>query len=115
MKANTFTTILSLVLATLIAFFLSFYVLGENKLIIGIGSFITLAATLVGTFSISFDYERTTTLIRTLSGVFVVLILISQIIFTLYSTFALPAYILVEGGLMIMYIIITNAIKKSTH
>jgi hypothetical protein len=115
MKANTLTTILSLVLATLVAFFLSYYVIGENKLIIGIGSFITLAATLVGTFSISFDYERTTTLTRTLSGVFVVLILTSQIIFTIYSKFALPAYILVEGGLMIMYIIIMNAIKKSKH
>jgi len=115
MKANTLTTILSLVLATLVAFFLSYYVIGENKLIIGIGSFITLAATLIGTFSISFDYDRTTTLTKTLSGVFVVLILISQIIFTTFSTFVIPAYLLVEGGLMIIYIIIMNAIKKSKH
>ena len=45
MKINTFTAILSIALAGIIAFFLSFYVAGENKMILGIGSFITLTLT----------------------------------------------------------------------
>ena len=115
MKVNTFTTILSIALAAIIAFFLSFYVVEENKLILGIGSFVTLTATLIGTFSISFDYNRTTALTRTTSGLFFALLMISQIIFTTVNNFQLPTYILVSGGLTILYALIFYGISKSKH
>jgi hypothetical protein len=115
MKVNSFTTILSIVLAAIVAFFLSFYVVAENKLILGIGSFITLAVSLVGTVSISFDYERTKALIRITSGIFLILVLISQIIFTLVNSFQLPLYFLITGGLTVLYILIVYSISKSKH
>lgn len=64
MKINTFTAILSIALAGIIAFFLSFYVSGDNKLLLGIGSFVSMALTLTGTLSLSFEYDRTTTLME---------------------------------------------------
>jgi hypothetical protein len=115
MKVNTFTTILSIALAAIVAFFLSFYVSSENKLILGIGSFITLAGTLVGTISISFDYDRTTTLTRTVSGVFFLILLSSQIVFMAINSFLLPTYVLVSGGLTIIYTLIVYGISKSKH
>ena len=115
MKINTFTAILSIALAGIIAFFLSFYVAGENKMILGIGSFITLALTLAGTVSLSFEYDRTTTLTRTTSGVFLILILISQIIFTVFNSFILPTYVLVTGCMSILYALIVYGISKSKH
>jgi len=78
MKINTFTSILSIALAGIIAFFLSFYVSGENKWIVGIGSLLSLGISLAGTVSLSFDYDRTTTLTRITSGVFFVALLISH-------------------------------------
>ena len=115
MRVNTFTTILSIALAAIVAFFLSFYVSAENKLILGIGSFITLSATLVGTISISFDYDRTTTLTRTTSGVFFALLLTSQIVFTTVNSFLLPTYVLVSGGLTIIYALVVYSISRSKH
>lgn len=115
MKINTFTAFLSIVLAGIIAFFLSFYVAGENKMILGIGSFITLALTLAGTVSLSFEYDRTTTLTRTTSGIFFSLILASQIVFTAINVFLLPTYILVIGCATILYVLIVYGISKSKH
>lgn len=115
MKINTFTAILSFALAGLIAFFLSFYVSGENKWIVGIGSLLTLAISLVGTVSLSFDYDRTATLTRITSGVFFVALLISQIIFTAINSFLLPTYVLVTGGLTILYVMLVYGISRSKH
>ena len=115
MKINTFTAILSVALAGIIAFFLSFYVSGDNKLLVGTGSFLSLALTLIGSISLSFEYDRITTLTRTTSGVFFVLLLISQIVFTAVNGFMLPTYILVTGSATIFYIVIVYGISKSKH
>jgi hypothetical protein len=115
MRVNTFTTILAIALATIVAFFLSFYVSAENKLLIGIGSFLTLAVTLMGTISISFDYERTTTLTRTVSGVFFLLLLASQFVFTTINGFLLPTYVLLCGSLTTLYFLIVYGISRSKH
>jgi hypothetical protein len=115
MKINTFTAILSVALAGIIAFFLSFYVTEDNKVLLGIGSFVSMALTLTGTLSLSFEYDRTTTLTRTTSGVFFILILISQIVFTAINSFLLPTYILVTGSATIFYTLIVYGISKSKH
>lgn len=115
MKINIFTLILSIALAGIIAFFLSFYVLGENKWIVGIGSLLTLAISLAGTVSLSFDYDRTTALTRVTSGVFLAILLTSQIIFTAVNSFLLPTYVLVTGGLTILYALILYGISRSKH
>ncbi len=115
MKVNTFTTILSFALAGLIAFFLSFYVSGENKWLLGIGSFLTLAISMSGTVSLSFDYDRTTMLTRTTSGVFFALLLASQIVFVVMDAFLLPTYVLVTGGMTLLYVLIVYGIYRSIH
>jgi hypothetical protein len=75
MKINTFTLILSLLLAAIISYFLSSYQVDSNKLILGIGCFIGLSLSSASAFSISFDYDRTTTLTRTAAAVFFLLYL----------------------------------------
>ena len=115
MKINTFTAILSVALAGIIAFFLSFYVSGDNKLLLGFGSFVSMALTLTGTLSLSFEYDRTTTLTRTTSGVFFSLILASQIVFTAINVFFLPTYILVTGCATILYVLIIYGLSRSKH
>ncbi len=115
MKVNGFTVFLSIALSCIISFFLSFYVSGENKWIIGIGSFLTLAISLAGTVSLSFDYDRTTTLTRVTSGVFLAILLTSQIIFTAINNFLLPTYVLVTGGVTILYVLCLYGISRSKH
>ena len=115
MRVNTITAILSILLAAIIAFFLSFYVSGTNKWILGIGSFFTLGSALAGTVSLSFDYDRTTMLTRTISGVFFALILISQIFFVVIDRFLLPTYVLVTGGMAILFALVVYGISRSKH
>ena len=115
MKINLFTSILSLAMAGMIAFFLSYYAFEKNKEIIGIGSFLSLATTLVGTVSLSFDYERTTMLTRTTSGVFFVVILLSQVIFTFIGHLIMPTYLLVTGSSVILFSLIVYGLSKSKH
>jgi hypothetical protein len=115
MKINTFTAILSIALAGIISFYLSFYVSGENKWLLGIGSFLTLAISIAGTVSLSFGYDRTTMLTRTTSGVFFVLLLASQIVFVKIDSFLLPTYVLATGGMIILYVLIVYGISQSKH
>jgi hypothetical protein len=115
MKINAFTAILSVALASIIAFFLSFYVTGDNKLLLGIGCLLSIALTLVGTVSLSFQYERTTTLTRTTSSIFFSLILASQIVFTTINGFSIPSYILVTGCATIFYTLTVYGISRSKH
>jgi hypothetical protein len=114
MKINTFTLILSLLLAAIISYFLSSYQLDGNKLILGIGCFIGLTISGTSAFSISFDYERTTTLTRTVGAVFFLLYLSSQIFFAL-TNFILPTYVLVNGSLIIFLLLLLYGISKSKH
>lgn len=115
MKINPISAILSLALAGLTAFYLSFYISGVNKWILGIGSFLTLAISMAGTVSLSFDYERTTMLARTTSAVFFVLILVAQIVFVFMSTFLLPEYVFVTGGMSIFYVLFVYGVSQTKH
>ena len=115
MKVNKFTAILSLALAGIISFYLSFYASGDKKWVLAIGSFLTLAISMAGSVSLSFDYDRTTMLTRTTSGVFFVLLLVSQLVFVNVVSFLFPTYVLVTGGMTIFYVLIVYGISRSKH
>jgi hypothetical protein len=116
MKINKFTLILCAALAFLIAFFLSSRIDTSGfKLILGIGCFISLSTTLAGTISVSFNYNRTTTLTKTSSGIFFFLLLISQFIYSSLESFTIASYLLVTGGLMILHAIIVYGLSNSKH
>lgn len=114
MKINKFTAFLAFCLATLVSYFLSSYQEINNKFILGIGCFVGLFISSVGTLALSFDYGRTTVLTKTTSSVFFILYLVSQILFANLS-FTLPAYLLVNGILIIFLLIVLNSISKSKH
>ena len=114
MKINTFTAILAVLLALIISYFLSHYQDEENKIIYGICSFLGLFITGVSTIAISYDYSRTTILTRTASLVFFLLILGSQIFFAVIN-FTLPFYVLINGSLIILSLLIVYSISKSKH
>lgn len=115
MKINKFTLLLSLLLAGIIAIFFSVYVIGPHKYIIGIGAFLTLGITMAGMIGISFDYDRTTTLTRTASGIFFVSLLASQILFVLFGSFQLATYVLVAMGVMTIYVMVMYGLSRSKH
>lgn len=114
MKINKFIAFLAFCLATLVSYFLSSYQEINNKFILGIGCFVGLFISSVGTLALSFDYGRTTVLTKTTSAVFVILYLVSQIFFANIN-FTLPTYLFVNGMLIIFFLIVLYSISKSKY
>jgi len=61
---------------------------------------------------VNFEHSRTTTNIRVVSGIFFAVALISNLIFTFIS-FSVPSYIIVNGILLLVFILITYSINRA--
>jgi hypothetical protein len=112
MKINFVQTIIAIVLSLLIAYGLYGFHDGYNKLLLSAGSFAFLATTLAITIGASFDLPRTTTNIRVVSGIFFAIALISNLIFT-FINFFVPSYVIINGILLLVYILIAYSINKA--
>ena len=84
----------------------------ENKILLSAGSFVFLATTLVMTIGTSFEFPRTTTNIRVVSGIFFAVALISNLIFT-FINFSVPSYVIINGILVLVFILIIYSINKA--
>ena len=84
----------------------------ENKILLSAGSFVFLATTLVMTIGTSFEIPRTTTNIRVVSGIFFAVALISNLIFT-FINFSVPSYVIINGILVLVFILIIYSINKA--
>ena len=114
MKINTFTSILCIILSAVITYFLASYQTGNQQVIIGIGSFITLCASSMFAISLSFEYSKTTTLTRTTSSIIFILSLAAQAFFS-FSTFKFPVYLLVNTTILVALFLINYGIARSKH
>jgi len=112
MKINFVQTIIAIAVSLLIAYGLYGFSYSENKILLSAGSFVFLAATLVLTIGTSFEFPRTTTNIRVVSGIFFAVALISNLIFT-FINFSIPSYVIINGILLLVFILIAYSINKA--
>jgi hypothetical protein len=112
MKINFVQTIIAIALSILIAYGLYSFHDSENKILLSVGSFVFLAATLILTIGTSFEQSRTTTNIRVVSGIFFAVALISNLIFT-FINFSVPIYIITNGILTLVFLLIVYSVNKA--
>ncbi len=112
MKINFVQTIIAIAVSLLIAYGLYGFSVSENKILLSAGSFVFLAATLVLTIGTSFEFPRTTTNIRVVSGIFFAVALISNLIF-MFINFSIPSYVIINGILLLVFILIAYSINKA--
>lgn len=112
MKVNYVQTIIAIAVSLLIAYGLYSFHDSENKTLLCSGSFVFLAATLAMSIGTSFDFPRTTTNIRVVSGIFFAIALISNLIFT-FIFFSVPSYVIINGILLLVFILILYSIYKA--
>lgn len=112
MKINFVQTIIAIAVSLLIAYGLYCFHDSENKILLSTGSFVVLAVTLIITIGASFELPRTTTNIRVVSGIFFAITLISNLIF-LFINFSVPSYIIINGILLLVFILIAYSINKA--
>ena len=112
MKINFVQTIIAIVLSLLISYGLYSFHDSENKILLSLGSFIFLAVTLVITIGVNFEQSRTTTNVRVVSGIFFVIAFVSNLLFSFF-TFSSPSYIITNGILLLIFILIVYSINKA--
>jgi len=112
MKVKLVPAIVAVLLSALIAYgFWSFHSF-ENKILLAVGGFVFCAATLFCTFGINYELPRTTTNIRFLSITFFIIALVSNLIFC-FVNFSVPLYVILNGILLLIYILIVYSIAKA--
>ncbi len=112
MKLNFLQTIIAIAVSILIAYGLYSFHSSENKILLSAGSFVFLAVTLIITIGASFELPRTTTNVKVVSGIFFAIALISNLIFTFIS-FSVPSYVIINGILLLVFILIAYSINKA--
>jgi hypothetical protein len=112
MKINFVQTIIAIAVSLLIAYGLYSFHASENRLLLSAGSFVFLAATLVTTIGASFEFPRTTANIRVVSGIFFAVAFITNLIFT-FIAFSVPSYVITNGILILVFILIAYSINKA--
>jgi hypothetical protein len=113
MKINPVMLIVSLAIAGLISF--GFYTANNGEVylwLITIGSAFLCFVTLSGILAVGFDIRGGTGNYKIVSALFFILTLISNIIFNFLS-FTLASYIIINGILFLLYIVIEYAIIKA--
>jgi hypothetical protein len=112
-KINPITLLIALAIAALIAF--GFYSGNKGEtyqwlLTIGVGIFAFLA--LSCTLAVSFDVRGGTANVRIVSVIFLVLSLVSNLIFG-FMNFTPAPYVIINGVLFLLFILIEYAIIKA--
>ena len=111
MKLNFIPTIIAIAISGLISYgFYSFHN-SNNKLLLSIGSFTFLALTLIFTIGATFDLSRTKINIRTVSALFFGTSLVSNLVFSFFE-FTKPIYVIVNGILLLAYLLVIYSIQK---
>lgn len=111
MKLNTITTAIAAGLSALLAFAFYSYSPSDSKIMLTVGAFLFLLITSVASLSISFQQPRTTTLIKTVSGIFFLLGLGLHITAGVLN-FNQQNYIISVGILSLIYLLITYSIAR---
>ena len=112
MKINPFLSILSLLLAALVAYALFYYCRPEElQWVITIGGGLCIFLSWAGTLAVSLAEPRRNVNFKVFNGLFALIITILQIVFTLFPV-AIPAYLLWTGIILIIWLIIAYLMAK---
>ena len=112
MKIQPTSLIITLGISVLIAYGLYVFSENENKVLIGVGSAIISLTTLVAALGVSYNDGRVGANIRIVGMLFFSLGITSNIVFSTLH-FPRPAYIVTNGILLLLFLLIANFIRKT--
>lgn len=113
-KINVIPTILAVAIAALSSY--GFYVCCDSeecKTVVAIGGFVMLFASLFGMMGFTYEKTKNQSLVRVVSSLFLLVALISNIVFCSVS-FAMPAYIIINGMLTLAYVLTVYLLDKAS-
>lgn len=111
MKLNFILTIIATGICLLIAYAFYTYSPTDTKMMFSIGSFLFLLFSSIGFISLSFNQPRTTTNIKTISGIFFFLGLTLNIVGSMLD-FRQATYVVTLGLLFMIYLLLSYSIAR---
>lgn len=114
MKIDFIKSIIALGISLLIAYGFYTFQSNQNKLLISIGSFSLIGITLIMFTGIKFELPRTSRLIQLVSGIFFVVALVSNLVFSSIN-FIEQLYVIINGIMLLLYVFIAYSILKANQ
>lgn len=116
MKVHSIPALIALAISALVAFgFYSFCRCADMQWWVAIGGGVGLFLTLGTALAVSFTTSRTSTNAKVVSGIGAVLLLISNGVFCCLTSFSLAWYIILNGLLLLLWVILLYAIVKAAQ
>ncbi len=109
MKFNPINSVIALAISFLIVYGFCSLDSNTNRILVGAGGFIFLSATLVMMIGITFEYPRTALNLKIVSGIFFVLALLSNLIFSLLNL-SYVSYVITNGIILLVFALIARTI-----
>lgn len=80
--------------------------------IITVGTFVTIGVPMTLAFGVSSQHERSSVMLKALSWVFLLIEMISNVIFVNLN-FSIPVYIIINGVILLTFVLIYNSIYRT--
>ncbi len=112
MKVNIFTTVMSVLISALVAYAFYAFSAEDVKVLLCVGSAVCTLCTLIPTMGIQLADTRTTVNMRILSVVSFLALLLSHVLCAV-SVASINAYVLVNGGLLLLFVLLLYLISKT--
>jgi len=114
MKLNLIPCIIAVLASALIAFGLySWCRMEEMSLLVAIFGGISMVLTFGSTIGVSFEDDRTSVNIKTLSGISAGILLIANIVFCCISSFSVAGYVITNGVLLLIWLLAVYGVVKA--
>lgn len=114
MKLNIVPSIIALAISALIAYGLySWCRNADMQILLSIFGGVSMLLTFGSMLAISFEDSRITVNFRVLSGVFALLIVLSNAIFCCVSSFSTPLYVIINGMLMLIWFLSAYGVTRA--
>jgi hypothetical protein len=113
MKIDPIKSIIALSISALISYGLYNFHDSDNRMLLTIGSFLFIAITLLVSIGVSFGPERTSMVITSTSALFFIIALVSNIVFSFMSSFSEVPYIIINGILFLVFMLIVNSVAQA--
>lgn len=114
MKVNFVNSLIAVAISALLAY-VCYEICDYERIqwVITIGAFITIALPALFAIGVSVKEQRGSIMLKTLSYVFFIMELVANGIFVFFD-FQVPLYVIINGLLLLIYLLIYNSIYK-TH
>ena len=80
--------------------------------VIAVGAFVTIGAPMMLALGVSSQQERSSVMLKTLSWFFLLIEIVSNAIFV-FLDFSIPVYIIVNGLILLMFLLIYKSIYRT--